>query len=169
MRHIALTGVSALASAILVVTPAFAGSDDDKMLDFDTMAGVTAPYTGGVNAIRGVPGGGLPWMLDRAQGSLRADGRLDIRVRGLVLADDPAVPPERRGINPVAAFRAVVSCMSIDGTGAPSVVNRGTDSFPATTAGDAYIVATVDLPAPCIAPVVFVTSPAGAWFAATGL
>jgi hypothetical protein len=26
----------------------------------------------------------------------------------------------------------------------------------------------VDLPSPCIAPIVFVTSPNGAWFAATG-
>jgi hypothetical protein len=43
-----------------------------------------------------------------------------------------------------------------------------TDPFPATPDGDATIEATVDLPEPCIAPVVFVTSPTNAWFAATG-
>jgi hypothetical protein len=43
-----------------------------------------------------------------------------------------------------------------------------TGDFPATITGDAEIEAAVDLPTPCIAPVVFVTSPGGAWFAATG-
>jgi hypothetical protein len=39
---------------------------------------------------------------------------------------------------------------------------------PATTTGDAEIGAKVTLPSPCFAPIVFVTSGGGAWFAATG-
>lgn len=160
MNRFGFLRVCALASASLLTAPAFAGSPDDKVLDFDTMAGVVAPYTGATNPIRGVPGGGRPWVLDRAQGTLRADGRLEIRVRGLVLTETR--------INPVASFRAIVSCMIKDEQGAPSSVNVGTEAFPATPTGDAHIVETVVLPSPCLAPIIFVTSPTGAWFAITG-
>lgn len=168
MKSFRILRLCALASTSLLAAPVLAANANDKVLDFDTMAGVTAPYTGAANPIRGVPGGGLPWVLQRAQGVLRADGHLDIRVRGLVLADDPTVPPERRLTNPVASFRAIVSCQSIDDLGMPSTVNIGTDNFPATPAGDSHIVATVELPEPCLAPIVFVTNPGGAWFSVTG-
>ena len=46
------------------------------ILTFDTMAPVTGPYVGATNPIRGVPGGGLPWMIDGGRGSLDRDGRL---------------------------------------------------------------------------------------------
>jgi len=36
------------------------------------------------------------------------------------------------------------------------------------TAGNAKIEARVDLPEPCLAPLVFVTNPGGAWFAVSG-
>ena len=43
-------------------TPAVVADDVPKILEFDSMAGVSRPYTGAANAIRGVPGGGLvPW------------------------------------------------------------------------------------------------------------
>jgi len=58
--------------------------------------------------------------------------------------------------------------MSIDADGNPSTVNVETGPFPATPTGDSEIDANVKLPSPCIAPIVFVTSPTGAWFAATG-
>jgi hypothetical protein len=48
-------------------------------------------------------------------------------------------------------------------------VNRETGLVPATSDGDARIRAQIDLPEPCIAPIVFVTSPTNAWFAATGM
>jgi hypothetical protein len=51
-------------------------------------------------------------------------------------------------------------------------VNLATAPVPASSDGDATIKATVELPDPCVAPIVFVTSgtgPApGNWFAATG-
>ncbi len=148
-----------------------------KVLDFDTMAGVTAPFTGAANPIRGVNGGGLPWELDRARGVLRANGDLDIDVRGLVLARRDPVPLDRQGTNPAATFRAIVSCLTIEAlvdelggvTLVPQTVNRITDQFPASTAGDARIRATVDLPHPCFAPIVFVTNANGAWFSVTGV
>jgi hypothetical protein len=55
-----------------------------------------------------------------------------------------------------------------------SFQNILTDPFPATTGlasaggGNAKIEADLSLPSPCIAPIIFVTSAGGSWFAATG-
>jgi hypothetical protein len=147
-----------------------------KLLQFDTMAGVSRPYTGATNAIRGVPGGGLPWVLSSARGELWADGRLELKIKGLVFDPFDAVVIERglANQNTVASFRAIVSCLSKNVDGTAATVNLVTDAFPATTGflsdggGDAKIETYVNLPSPCIAPIVFVTSPGGSWFAATG-
>jgi len=136
-----------------------------KILEFDTMVGLPQTLTGSKNPIRGINGGGLPWMIGGASGELKADGHLEIAVAGLVFAAG-----SNAGSNTVPSFRAIVSCLGSDGT----AVNVITDPFPATTGpasaggGNAEIEADLVLPQPCIAPIVFVTSPGGAWFAATG-
>ena len=106
-------------------------------------------------------------MIDSAQGELRADGRLEVRVQGLVLADDPSVPAAQRRTNPIPSFLAIVSCLEAQGTSV-AVANVATGPFPATPTGNAQIEATVALPQHCVAPEVFVTSPTRAWFAVTG-
>lgn len=143
-------------------------SDNSTILEFNTMAPVTRPYTGNTNPIRGVPGGGLPWIIGSANGELKSDGRLEIKVNGLVLAADPSVPVAVQLTNPLPSFRATVSCLSIDSNKLPTTVNVSTDAFQATHQGDSDIETIVSLPAPCIAPIVFVTAPSGAWLAATG-
>ncbi len=160
-------------SAILFVSAFFAGSATSasarefKVLDFDTMVGIPATLTGAQSQVplRGINGGGLPWMLTSAKGSLTASGHLEIEVQGLVLAAGA-----NTGSNPIPFFRGLVSCVRSDGTFA----NILTAPFPATTGpastggGDAQIEADLTLPQPCIAPIIFVTSPTGSWFAATG-
>jgi hypothetical protein len=94
---------------------------------------------------------------------LRADGRLHVDVEGLVFAAGP-----NQGTNTIPAFKAIISCQTID-NGSATVSNISTGLFPASTTGDAEVDARVSLPSPCIAPIVFVTSPTGAWFAATGI
>lgn len=157
-------------SAILFVSAFFAGSvptveaKGSKIMEFEMVA-IPQAFTGTQNPIRGINGGGLPWTLSSASGELKANGRLEIKVRGLVFAAGP-----NTGSNTVASFRAIVSCLTADG----GVENVMTDPFPATTGpassggGNAKIETTVNLPQPCIAPIVFVTSPNGAWFAVTG-
>jgi hypothetical protein len=140
------------------------------------LTGVPRPYTGAVNAIRGVPGGGLPWVLSSGEVELREDGRLEVEVDGLVFDPADATVIERglAGRNNVAAFKAIVSCLSIGSDGAATTVNVETATAPATQGlateggGDAFIEAQLALPTPCLAPIVFVTSPTGAWFATTG-
>jgi hypothetical protein len=61
--------------------------------------------------------------------------------------------------------------LSVIAGGAATVVNRVTAPFPATTTGNAEFKGNVDLPSPCFAPIVFVTTGAGdppAWFSITG-
>jgi hypothetical protein len=171
-KHASLLLATTLLVGLVVAGQALpaTGQGGSKILKFDTMVGVPDPYTGATNAIRDVPGGGLPWVVAEASGDLRVGGRIRIEVQGLVLdPNDPDVPVALRGTNPVPNFRAIVSCLSKNAAGTvATTVNVQTGLFPASTAGDSEIEDTVNLPQPCIAPIVFVTSPGGQWFAATG-
>ena len=162
MRKWIVAGVFVLTLGLLAQTSWADDSHGQKVLAFKTMAGVVPPYTGAANPIRGIPGGGAAWRIDKAHGILRADGDLEIRVEGLVLTST--------GTNPQPAFRAVVSCLSIE-SGSAVTTNLVTAPFPATTAGDASFDGSVSLPSPCLAPIVFVTTGAGdppRWFSVTG-
>lgn len=153
-----------------IAVAAQASSNDPKsrtILDFRTMAPVTGPFVGSANPVRGINGGGFPWLIDSAKGELEADGHLKVRVEGLVLLDDDPVPPAVQGTNPIPTFQAVVSCLTIVDD-AVQTVNVATDPFPATTTGDSRIEATLSLPSPCVAPIVFVGPSPTVWFAATG-
>jgi hypothetical protein len=142
---------------------------DQRILDFDTMNGVDGPFLGNGNPIRGVNGGGLPWVIDRGRGKLDHDGKLDVEVRGLIIPDIIGF-----GFNPVPFFRVVVSCLSVDDSGLVAVVNVTTNNGAEVMIGDprngdARFKTDVNLPTPCVAPILFVTSPGGSWFSATGL
>ncbi len=155
----------ALSGLFLAGSYSAAQAKQVNILEFGTMIGVPPAFTGAQNPIRGINGGGLPWMISSAQGELSSSGHLEINVQGLVFAAGP-----NSGSNTIPAFRAIVSCL----TSAGAVQNIQTGTFPATLGpasqggGDAKIEADLALPQPCIAPLVFVTSPTGAWFATTG-
>jgi len=141
-----------------------ATSGNETILEFKTMVGVDGPFLGDANPIREVNGGGAPWVLDLAHGKLKANGDLDILVKGLII---PGVG------NPAPFFLAIVSCLTVNEFDEVVVQNIITD--PEDTQmigdpenGDARIRARINLPNPCVAPIIFVTSPTGAWFASTG-
>lgn len=168
--------------AVLLAVPAIAMASDSggtaagrgaappmvqSLVKFDVMAPVTGPYVGTANPIRGIPGGGLPWEIQEGKGEVNTDGTITVRVRGLVLAHEAPVPPAQQGTNPVGQVKAIVSCQTIN-AGSAAVTNVVTAPVPVTTTGNAIIEDKVSLPSPCIAPIVFVTSPTNAWFSATG-
>jgi hypothetical protein len=167
MRRFLIPAVAAAAIAVLLLQATAASSRDNNLLEFSRMAPVTGPYVGASNPIRGINGGGLPWQIRSAHGELTSSGRLEVEVRGLVLFDGPPVPADRQGINPIASFRAIVSCLSIS-NGQPTTVNVATDPVPATSTGNAEIESRVTLPSPCFAPIVFVGPSPTTWFASTG-
>ncbi|HEX3219601.1 MAG TPA: hypothetical protein VHU77_06200 [Candidatus Limnocylindria bacterium] len=149
----------------LLAQATMASAGTSNILKADTMVGIPDAFTGTQAPLRGLNGGGIPWQLNAAKVVLTSDGHLTIKVEGLVLAAGGAA-----GTNPISSFRAVVSCLQSD----TSVLNLTTDPFPATTGaaidggGNAKFEGDVSLPHPCIAPIVFVTSPGSAWFASTG-
>ena len=163
MKRLALLLSLVAVVGLGVAFAASAGGNSVKVLKFERMAPVVAPFTGSTNPIRGISGGGVPWSIESGVGQLRADGRLHIEVVGLII---PA-----RSNNPISAFRGVVNCLTPDSP--MDGINLVTDPFPATMTGDAEIDATVDLPDTCVAPIIFVTNgtgdPPGAWFATTGV
>jgi hypothetical protein len=165
-RFFSTAAALTLVTALAVAFAGAAGAKTNRVLAFDVMTPVVAPYTGATNPIRGINGGGVAWELVNGKGWLTAGGHLKVEVEGLVLASTHS--------NPIAAFKATVSCQTIV-DGAAQVVNVATAvTFPATTGlasaggGNADIEAQVALPQPCIAPIIFVTSGGGSWFAATG-
>jgi hypothetical protein len=144
-----MTGMLLLGIVLMIYgTPAVAGD----ILQFDMMAGVPDDEF----AIRDIGGGGAPWVVDVATGSLSEDGDLEITVRGLVLLSD--------GTNPSATFRGVVSCLADGG----AIVNVSTAAVDTDLEGDADIREKLILPNPCFAPVVLVVGTSGNWFAVTG-
>jgi hypothetical protein len=165
-----LAVVLLMSSIFLSAAVPTAAAGMPTIYEFNTMVGVPRPYTGNANPIRGINGGGFPWVIGSANGELKANGKLEVKVQGLVIdPNDPnAITAGVAGRNPSATFIAIVSCLSKDASGAATTSNVQTKAFPASSTGNSKIEDTVSLPQPCIAPIVFVASPGGAWFAATG-
>jgi hypothetical protein len=150
-----------------------AGSEEPgqaMVVKFDKMTPANGPYASAANPVRGIPRGGLPWVLTAGTGSLSRDGHLFVQVRGLVLASQDAVPAGLQGTNPFPAFRAIVSCQTVGAGDTATIANISTGDFRADASGDVQIDARVILPQPCIAPIVFITGPSGVgtWLAVSG-
>jgi hypothetical protein len=154
-------------AGLFLAAGASGASARDTILSFDGMATVAHPFLAGDNnPVGGLNGGGRPWVVDDASGRLDSDGTLRVRVTGLII---PASEGPQFGINPVPFFRAAVSC-NLGRAGFDVVLtdNGAEVMIGDPRNGDARIEAKLDLPSPCLAPIVFVTSNTGAWFAVTG-
>src|SRR5262249_28244658 len=161
-----LYGLGAAAVMLMLgfspVVQAGASSNENTILELESIVDVSGQcVVPTCAAVRGPRGCCLAWVITSGQGEVDCAGSVDVEVRGLVLANTPPVPLNLRLTNSVPNCRAVVSCL--DASGNP--VNVSTGLFPASPQGNADIEATVQLPRPCRAPIVFVTSPALAWFA----
>jgi hypothetical protein len=162
-----IAGCALAATSVIAVSAgiSYAGGKDRTVYRADVMAGVIPPYTGPTNAIRGVPGGGAPWAIADAEIRVRESGRVDVEVEGLVIG--PGGPAAVLGTNPVPLQKVIVSCLSI-ANGLPTTVNVSSETFNVDNDGDGEARVHVDLPSPCFAPIVFVASAGGSWFAVSG-
>lgn len=154
MRRITTTLAALFGAGILFIGGGAVVSAHSSVLEFESMTPVTGGAVGTVND-RGITGGGKPWVITSGSGEVDRDGSVHVTVHGLVI---PVAP--FNGTNPVKAFGATVSCVTPHG-----IVNLRTATAPATPTGDATIDGSVTLPHPCKDPILFVTSPTGAWFA----
>ena len=151
-RFLALaTLIAALALAAGI--PAAAGGQTANLLKTERFVGVPKTLAGATGAIGAVNGAGQPWVIGTAKAVLSVDGELDLKFTGLLFGPDATAPLP--GTNTVGSMRAAVSCLTTTGTRTAT----STDPFPVTTgtgAGDGHVEATLDLPSPCIAPIVLI-------------
>lgn len=118
------------------------GDDGDGPLLRSGLVGSTTPADGGP-LLFGVRPGGAPWVLDSGTVRVERSGRLELRVRGLVIPTPPA-----NGTNPVPTLSASLVCNG--------VLVDTTDAVPFDTEGDARIRTRVAVPETCLAPAVLV-------------
>jgi hypothetical protein len=168
-----LVWITVLALVLAVGSvPSAVTASQTKILEFDSMTGVPAAFTGTQRPILGVNGGGRPWVISTAKGELTTSGKLELVFTGVVFdpTDPGVIAAGLANRNTVANMKVVAACYTKDG----GIAQISTPLFPVTTGfasdggGSGQVEAQLALPQPCIAPVVFITSPGGAWFAATG-
>lgn len=147
----ALLALSTLALVASAAAPAVAANPHDLL------RATLAPSLPTDPTIRGVVPGGAPWVIDRGTVRVRDDGRVDVRVDGLVIP-----PPTLPNTNPLPTLSVSVSC-----EGEP-LVSSGTVPFSAD--GDARLRADLPVPQDCLAPIVFVhpNAATGVYIAVTG-
>ncbi len=163
--------VAALLTMLLAAPLPGSAQNPAKIISFETMYGVDGPFQKQFHhPIRHIRGDELPWEIESANGFVDVTGHVVIHVRGLVFKDDPSVPENLRGTNDAPEFRALVNCVGEDEEEESTPVRKVyTDGFPATSGGDADIDDHVELPNPCVAPIVFVLpGDEKLWFAVTG-
>jgi hypothetical protein len=105
-----------------------------------------APSVPADDQIHGVAPGAAPWVIRRGEVRLRRDGRLRVKIEGLVIP----VAPANGTPGPVTSVSAGLYC----GGAASAAASTGTT--PISRAGDAEIDARLALPAKCPGAVVLV-------------
>ena len=106
------------------------------------LVGSTAPDEGGLTLFGVVPGG-RTWVIRAGEVRVARDGRLDVRMDGLVIPSAPF-----NGTNPLASVSATLVCNGVPGT--------PTATVPLSASGDGRIRADVAVPQPCQAPAVLI-------------
>jgi hypothetical protein len=131
------------------------GHGDRALLDTSL-----APSVPSDPMLNGASAGGAPWVLERGEAVLKRDGRLRVRIRGLVI---PTAPGNGTP-GPVMTVSASLYC------GGSSTATGTTPPAPISSGGDASMEGPVSLPAKCLAPTVLVhpNGAAGVYIAATG-
>jgi hypothetical protein len=119
-----------------------------------------APSVPSDPVLNGASAGGAPWVLQRGDAVLKRDGRLVVRIRGLVI---PTAPGNGTP-GPVMTVSASLYC------GGASTATGTTPSVPISSGGDASMEGPVSLPAKCLTPTVLIhpNGAAGVYIAATG-
>ncbi len=140
-----LAVITALTCAAGLSASGGAAADDDgrDLLRSGLVGSTPALPAPGGPVLFGVSPGGAPWVVDH-NSSVRVgdDGRVDVKIRGLVLTSTGQNSPT------ITTVTASVVC-----NGAAVAL---TDPAPIGLAGDARIRDRVDLPEPCLAPAVLV-------------
>src|SRR5256712_14058364 len=118
--------------------------------------------------VRGVAGGGAPWVVDQGEARLKENGRLRVKVERLLITGTGG--PADGTTGPVTGVRASLTCQVSNVVATTGVQPLSSEGNPKSKAG-------LTLPTLCIGPVVLVrvgsttSNPGplmGPWIAATG-
>lgn len=162
---VALLAVAALAGSATTAVSAL-GDGGNQRGAHQEHAGRTvlltslAPSVPGDPTLFGAAAGGAPWMLRSGEASLRSSGRLEVRIRGLVIPSAPFTGTT----GPVKTVDASLYC---GGNPTPAGTSA---SVPISTRGDARISARFTLPAKCQVPALLIhpNGAAGVYIATSG-
>jgi hypothetical protein len=145
---------------------------DDSLVRFDGGIGVD-PVAGiasnapAPNVVRGIPPGGFPWVIKRLRADVKADGRLHVDVRGLLLSGGNVI-----GTNGGQRVLAMLFCGTPGAGGSlGSATAHSSDpaGVPLAANGDVEIddVLTPTPPSSCDSPALLIVTPGTHhWFAA---
>ena len=153
-----MNAVIVIGSVLALLSPGLAAADG--LLKFDGAIGVIpvssvdAAGNAVANVVLGVPPGGQPWVIARLAAEVRADGRISVEGRGLLLAGGNGI-----GSNGNQSVEARLFCGG---------VAHDTPVVPLDRDGDFRIddVLSPAPPSPCVTPVLLIVSANGRWFAA---
>ena len=138
--------LAAVAAATLIPATTAVAHDDSGSSRHRAHDLLRAPIAGSLTTdlpIFGATPGGAPWVIDRGSARVRTDGRLEVRVEGLII-------PRGDNTNPVPRLSATLVCNGKLANNA----SMTTRTVPFSRSGDARIKDHVKVPKRCIAPVV---------------
>ena len=147
---VALLATSALAGSATTAVSALGddgpGRDHAGKGNPTVLETTVAPSVPGDPAIHGASPGGAPWVLRSSEARLRRDGRLSVRLRGLVIP----VAPGNGTPGPVMSVSVSLYCGV-----APMAVDTSLP-VPISSRGNARIEARLTLPAKCQVPALLI-------------
>jgi len=144
------------------------GEFSDEEIFESTLVGLPADMTGEAGTIRGVPAGGVPWVVAEGDVEIESDGDLKADIKGLLITGTGTDLDGTTGV--VTGVRASLTCEGQDTVATTDVARLSSD-------GDAEIDEEISLPMSCLAPIVLIRvgstqeNPGplmGPWIAATG-
>lgn len=177
MRHTAI-----LTTCLLAATAAVAGPPKNVLVAFDgainldpstAVVGTTGVVSVVPNVVRGINPGGRPWVLRKFEATVRRDGTISARGKGLLLGSGEAIGTP----GAVTLVGATLACGAADATATKFSTLTG---FALDAAGDFTIrgplssdgTNTAVMPDTCTNPVLLIrsvnatTGALGGWFAA---
>ena len=162
---VALLAASAVAGSATSAVSAF-GDQGSRRGEHREHAGRTvldtslAPSVPSDPTLLGAAAGSVPWVLRFGEATVRSNGRLDVRIRGLVIPTAPFTGTT----GPVTTVDASLYCGD-----SPTPVGTST-SVPISTDGDAHISAKFMLPTTCQIPALLIhpNGAAGVYIATSG-
>lgn len=137
----AATGAAVLGALVATSVPALAEDGGGRSVVRSELNGsMPAPAS---PEIAGVKPGAAPWVNGPSRVRVTEDGRITVRIRGLVIP-----PPVGTGVNPIASVVATIVC--------GAVIQDSTVPFPLSSAGDGFTKQVVPVPRDCADPTVLV-------------